>query len=138
MTDSPTDRWLAAIPAMPALLGPAGTAERLLLLVHYGIDWRDGWVSGHRGRYWEHVLPDRVVAATFNTATLRRWWCDVAAELESRPRNSDERAETERHLRVDPAPVLTVLRTETEALLLRTRLVADAVRTSRPKGETLT
>jgi hypothetical protein len=34
-----TDRWLAAVPAMPPLTEAAGTAERLLLLVHYGIDW---------------------------------------------------------------------------------------------------
>ena len=34
----PTDRWLAAADGLPALTGPAGTAERLLLLTHYGVD----------------------------------------------------------------------------------------------------
>src|SRR5664279_3452503 len=41
----PTDRWLAAVPELPPLDGPAGTGERLLLLLHYGVDWDAGWVS---------------------------------------------------------------------------------------------
>ena len=39
--------------------GPAGVSERLLLLVHYGIDWSGGWVSRYRSTYWESLLPDR-------------------------------------------------------------------------------
>lgn len=42
---SPTQGWLATTSHMPALTGPAGTAERLLLLIHYGIDWQEGWVG---------------------------------------------------------------------------------------------
>jgi len=38
-------------------------------------------------------------------------------------------------LREDPVPVLRLLRTETPALLLRTRIVADAVRASRTREE---
>ena len=34
-----TDKWLASVPELPALTGAHSTAERLLLLLHYGIDW---------------------------------------------------------------------------------------------------
>lgn len=131
-TVTPTDRWLATADAMPPLDGAAGTAERLLLLVHYGIAWSDGWVGRHRTTYWDRLLPDRVIAATYRAGSLRRWWRDVACELESQPRSASERAELEQLLRADPGPVLEVLRFETEALLLRVRIAADAVRESRP------
>ena len=130
---TPTDRWLAtAAEHMPALLGPAGTAERLLLLVHYGVDWQNGWVGRHRNTYWERLLPDRVITATYRAGTLRRWWRDMATELDSAPRSTAERHELEQLLRADSSPVLEVLRFETEALLLRTRIVTDAVRAARP------
>ncbi len=128
----PTDRWLAVLgDHMPPLAGPAGTAERLLLLIHYGIDWQTGWVGRYRTTYWDQLLPDRIITATYRAASLRRWWRDVATELGSAPRNTAERAELEHHLRADPREVLEVLRFETEALLLRTRIVADAVRETR-------
>lgn len=130
-TPSPTSQWLAAVPDMPPLEGPAGTAERLLLLLHYGIDWTGGWVAGYRTRYWDQLLPDRVIVSTYRADNLRRWWSEVAAELQAEPRNKAERAELEQLLRQDPLPVLTVLRTETEALLLRVRIVADTRRTVR-------
>lgn len=130
--DTPTDRWLAATSHMPALPGPAGTAERLLLLIHYGIDWQDGWVGRYRTTYWDQLLPDRVITATYRAGSLRRWWREVASELSSAPRSPAERDELEQLLRADPSPVLEVLRFETEALLLRTRIVADAVRSTRP------
>lgn len=123
------------MPEMPPLDGPAGTAERLLLLIHYGIDWQDGWVGRYRTAYWDRILPDRIVAATYRAANLRRWWRDVADELGSGPRSPDERAELEQLLRADPGPVLEVLRSEAEALLLRTRITADAVRAARPAPE---
>lgn len=137
MTSSPTDQWLATVPDMPALEGPAGTAERLLLLLHYGIDWQTGWISNYRATYWDRLLPDRVIAATYRCDALRRWWCDVATELGSQPRNHAERAELERLLRNDSMPVLEALRNETEALLLRVRLTADAVRATRARSETI-
>jgi hypothetical protein len=128
----PTARWLAATAdVMPPLDGPAGVAERLLLLVHYGIDWSGGWVTRYRSTYWDSLLPDRVICATYRSATLRRWWRDVADALGSAPRTPAERAELEHLLRADALPVLEVLRFETEALLLRTRIVADAVRQAR-------
>ena len=132
LSGSPTDRWLAAAADfMPPLEGPAGVAERLLLLVHYGIDWSSGWVARYRVTYWDRLLPDRVICATYRAGTLRRWWRDLAEELGSQPRNAGERAELEQLLRSPDLPVLEVLRFETEALLLRTRLVADAVRRTR-------
>ena len=124
----PTDEWLATCgEAMPPLAGPAGVAERLLLLIHYGIDWQ-GWVSRYRGIYWESIFPDRIICATYRTANLRRWWHDVSDNLDSHPRNSRERSELEQLLRADPLPVLEVLRDETPALLLRTRIVTEHVR----------
>jgi hypothetical protein len=136
MTDSlpapPTDRWLATTADyMPPLQGPAGTAERLLLLIHYGVDWQDGWVTRYRTTYWDQLLPDRIITSTYRAGNLRRWWREVADELGSQPRNAGERTELERLLRTDPLPVLEVLRFETEALLLRTRIVTEAVRATR-------
>ena len=132
LEETPTDRWLAVLgERMPPLTGPAGVAERLLLLTHYGIDWQAGWVSRYRRVYWEQLLPDRVITATYRAGTLRRWWRDVATELGSAPRNAAERTELEQLLRADSTPVLVALRLETEALLLRTRIVADAVRETR-------
>lgn len=128
---SPTGAWLARVDGMPPLSGPEGTAERLLLLLHYGIDWSGGWVGRRRGTYWEALLPDRVIVATFLAPTLRGWWAAVAADLDSRPRGPAQRAELEELLRADPLPVLRVLREQTAPLLLRTRITADAVRAAR-------
>lgn len=129
---TPTDRWLASVAdRMPPLEGPGGVAERLLLLVHYGVDWSHGWVGDYRASYWDRLLPDRIICATFRTPNLRRWWREVAAELESQPRGAAEREELEQLLRAEPEPVLEILRLETEALLLRTRIVTEAVRNQR-------
>ena len=129
---TPTDRWLAAVAdQMPALPGPAGVAERLLLLAHYGVDWEHGWIGSRRALYWERILPDRVVVATFRAATLPRWWEELAGELGTAPRNAQERMELQTLLRTPAPAVLEVLRLETEALLLRTRITADAVRQTR-------
>ena len=129
---TPTSRWLAAAAdVMPPLEGPAGSAERLLLLIHYGVDWSAGWVGKYRTTYWDRVLPDRVICATYRAGNLRRWWRDVADELGSQPRTAEERAELEQLLRGDDRAVLEVLRFETEPLLLRTRIVTDAVRQAR-------
>jgi len=133
---TPTTRWLAhTADFMPPLEGPAGTAERLLLLIHYGIDWSGGWVARYRNTYWTSILPDRVICATYRSSNLRRWWRDVTDDLGSHPGHADQRAELEQLLRAEPMPVLEVLRYETEALLLRTRIVADAVRAARPERE---
>ena len=127
----PTDRWLAAVPELPPLDGPAGTGERLLLLLHYGVDWDAGWVSGKRHAYWDRILPDYVLQAALRAANLRRFWQQVSQQIQSRPRNSAERVELETLLRGDDRAVLEVLRWETEALLLRVRIVSEAVRAGR-------
>lgn len=130
---SPTSGWLAAADFLPPLQGPAGQAERLLLLVHYGVNWRTGWVGAYRATYWEKLLADRVFIATYRSATLRRWWREVSAALDSAPRNAEQRLELVALLDGDDRAVLEVLRTESEALVLRVRIVADAVRATRPE-----
>lgn len=130
---SPTGQWLAATAdLMPPLDGPAGTAERLLLLLHYGIDWDSSWVGTHRATYWDRHLPDRTLVATYLTPSLRSWWSMVSAELNSAPRTAAERTELAILLEEPSAPVLRILREQTEALVLRTRIVAEAVRDRRP------
>lgn len=129
---TPTDAWLATIATdMPPLTGPEGTAERLLLLLHYGIDWNHSWPGRYRNTYWDHLLPDRVLVATYRAGTLGAWWTDVATELSSTPRNTNERLELAALLRAEPRPVLETLRTHTEELLLRVRIVTEAVRATR-------
>lgn len=128
---SPTSRWLGTVEGMPPLDGPAGTAERILLLLHYGIDWSSGWVGRYRATYWSNLLPDRVIVATYRAGTLARWWSEVASELEAEPRSPEERRELEQLLRADALPVLEHLRHDTQALLLRTRITAEAVRSTK-------
>ena len=128
----PTDRWLTTTATyMPPLTGPEGTAERLLLHIHYGLDWTNGWITGYIASYWDRILPDRIIAATYRTDRLRRWWREVTADLESAPSGPAARAEVEALLRAESQPVLDILRWETEPLLLRTRIVADAVRATK-------
>ena len=131
LQQTPTDRWLAAVPELPPLDGPAGAGERLLLLLHYGVDWDAGWVSGKRHTYWDRILPDYVLQAALRAANLRRFWQQVSQQIQSKPRNSAERVELEALLRSDDRAVLEALRWETEALLLRVRIIAEAVRASR-------
>jgi len=128
-----TDRWRAAVTdlALPELSPAADIAERLLLLVHYSIDWQDGWVSGHRHRYWDEVLPDRIQRATNRSDTLYTWWTLVAASLECSPRDRTKRAEVVELLGHRADEVLAVLRSDLIALLLRVRIIAESVAESR-------
>lgn len=127
---APTASWLAALPELPPLSGAAATAERLLLLLHYGVDWST-WVGDHRIHYWTSLLPDRVTKATYRSGTLDKWWSQAASDLQSAPRSAAERGEVALLLREQSGPVLAVLRDETPALLLRIRLTTDAVRQRR-------
>lgn len=129
---SPTDRWLAAAPeGLPRLAGPPATAERLLLLLHYGIDW-DGWVGRRRKTYWTHHLPNRVRVATYTGGSdLDQWWAVVSRSLESEPSNPEQRLELATLLREPSAPVLNLLRSRSVALVLRTRIVAESVAAQR-------
>lgn len=130
---TPTRRWLQQARLEP-LTGPAGTAEALLLLLHYSIDW-DGWVGNYRASYWDGLLTDRVLVAAHRSATLDAWWSDVAAELEAAPRTQPQRRELAGLLREETVPVLMVMRSSVEALQVRLRLVADAVRAARAERE---
>lgn len=120
-----TATWIDSVPELPPVHDHAAVAERLLLLLHYGIDWEGSWVRDHRERYWDRILPVRVREATYRAATLDRWWTLVCTDLQAAPRTATERLEVAGLLRNEPQPVLTVLRDSTEALILRTRIVAD-------------
>lgn len=127
----PTRRWLAEVPELPPLTGALEVAERLLLLLHYSIDF-DSWVGSYIRRYWSDLLPDRVIVATYSADSLHRWWSDVAAELSADARTREERLELAQLLsHPDPQAVLEHLRSDTTALLMRTRITADAVRQQR-------
>lgn len=78
----------------PARTSPADTAERLLLLLHYSIDWERSWLADPRYRktYWDELLPGRVRRAAYRADTLDRWWSDVSIQLEvCAPRQRDRR-----------------------------------------------
>ena len=127
-----TGTWLSAADFLPPVTGAATTAERLLLLLHYGINWDTGWVGRRREMYWDHHLPDRVRVATYTGGSdLDRWWSTVSADLESAPSTKDQRLELSVLLREDSIPVLTLLCENTTALVLRTRIVAEAVQAHR-------
>ncbi|MDV6247051.1 hypothetical protein [Rhodococcus opacus] len=132
-TFSVTDRWLALVPQLPPLTGSAAqVAERLVLLLHYGIDWSESnWVAARRGDYWDNLLPTRIRLATYNSIDLHQWWTASAARLGSYPRTDEQRSELAMLLTSEPRPVLQVMRDQTTALTLRTRIVADAVRAAR-------
>ena len=63
---TPTKAWQAMVPELPPfespadtadgppVASPADTAERLLLLLHYTIDWDTSWVADPR--YRKNVL----------------------------------------------------------------------------------
>ena len=55
----------------------------------------------------------------------------ISSDLTSTPRNSNERLELVELLTQPPQLVLAALRNETDALLLRTRIVTESVRTAR-------
>lgn len=133
----PTARWLSASP-LPPLSDPAvAAAERLVTLVHLGVDFSI-WGGARRTRYWD-ALTDRVKAATYAGPTLAHWWTDVTSQIVSAPRDSDEREEAATLLAdPDPRAVLTALRAHADVLVLRVRVASDARRAARDTatGET--
>jgi hypothetical protein len=127
---TPTKAWRAMVPELPSVEGPTETAERLLLLLHYAIDWDTSWVAEprHRKTYWDELLPGRVRRAAYRADTLDRWWSDVSGQLSApAPRQRDRRLELATLLREPPLPVIEVLRDRLPALLLRVRIIAEAV-----------
>ena len=130
---SPTTAWLSVASYLPALADPPSqVAERLILLLHYGIDWSDrNWIADYIGDYWDNLLPTRIRGATYASSSLHQWWTTAATKLGSTPRNEAQRRELAVLLTTDPLPVLQVMRDQNTALTLRTRIVAEAVRERR-------
>ncbi len=128
MARTPTQTWQALVPELPAVSGPAEVAQRLLLLLHFSIDWDNSWVRDYRKTYWDEQLPGRVRRAAYRAETLDQWWSDVSIALEaSAPRQRDRRLELAALLREPALPVLALLRDSLPALVLRVRIIAEAV-----------
>lgn len=128
---TPTMRWRAAVPELPALTDPAAIcAERLLLLVHYDLDW-DSWIGDHRHRYWDELLPARVRAATYRADSLATWWSLLAQALPITVTDRARRLEVAQLLTEPSAPVLDLLRDQLPALILRVRIIAETVADNR-------
>jgi hypothetical protein len=149
---TPTRRWQKLVPELRSLTTPTGegaqvgrlptvderatdTAERLLLLLHYSIDWDTSWVAEEKYRktYWDEILPGRVRRAAYRSATLDQWWSSPALQHLGlvAPRYADRRLELAKLLREPPLPVLNALHTSLPALLLRVRIIAEAVAAER-------
>lgn len=130
---TPTQLLQALVPELkPEQSAPASdVAERLLLLLHYAIDWDNSWVGEERYRvkYWDDILPGRVQRAAYRANNLNHWWSEVSTRLDA---NAPQQPERQLELAVllgDPdmqIPVLTQLRDELPALVLRVRIIAGA------------
>lgn len=135
-SDSPVQRWRAAAPWLPAVDSAAATAEALLLALHYSVNF-DGWIGHRRQVYWDKILPSRIRRSTYRTNTLDWWWSDVCASLDAEPGSRALRRDVAELLRApDAREVMDILRREHVALVLRVRLIADAVRESKTKVQT--
>lgn len=149
---TPTRRWQALVPELQALAAPtksaaagpspsaadqaADIAERLLLLLHYSIDWDNTWIGEekHRKTYWDEVIVSRVRVASYCSATLDEWWSTASTLLDATaPRHRDRRLELAELLQEPPLPVLGMFQTSLPALLLRVRIITEAVNAERKK-----
>lgn len=131
-----TERWLAAAPFLPTPLDPdAAIADRLILLLHYGVDRSEhNWLSTRSGDYyWNQYLPQRIQDAAYTSGgNLNRWWTKVSGHLGSTPRTRAQEIELAVLLATEhPKRVLQAMRDQTVALTLRTKIITDAVRASR-------
>jgi hypothetical protein len=128
--------YLAASPA-PPLEGPAAAAERLVLLVHRGVDW-NVWGGARRVRYWD-ALTDRVRAGTYAGPTLSHWWQSISTRISSVPRSAADRADLAALLEFpDQRAVLTALRSTADVLVLRVRVAVETNRENRTYTDTPT
>lgn len=131
---TPTQAWQAMVPELEPLTPPADTAERLLLLLHYSIDWDTSWVAEPRYRitYWDKQLPGRVRRAAYRADTLDRWWSGVSTMLGApAPRQPERRMELASLLRQPSLPVIAAFSEELPARILRVRIISEAARQRR-------
>lgn len=144
---APTRAWQAMVPELPALTNnkdddgadesvicAADTAERLLLLLHYSIDWDNSWVGElrYRKRYWDEILPSRVRRAAYRASSLEHWWSEVSVRLDAlAPRQPERRLELACLLRHPFLPVIAELRDNLPALVMRVHIIAEAVKAAR-------
>lgn len=134
MSARPSLEDLLAESPLPALTGPEGVAEQLVLLVHRGIDW-DVWGGSRRVRYWD-ALADRVRASTYAGPTLSQWWQDIAVQITSAPKYPEDRADLAVLLAVeDQRAVLDALHKHAATLVLRIRVLSETRRTAHPFEE---
>lgn len=119
-----------ALSTLPPLTGADADAERLVLLVHRGVNW-DVWGGARRARYWD-ALADRVRAATYAGPTASDWFQRVCAEITSQPRSAEDRHEVARLLAtVDHRAVRGSLHRNATALTLRVRVLSEVLRAAR-------
>jgi hypothetical protein len=135
-----TERWLAAAPFLPRPLDPdAVIADRLILLLHYGVDRSEhNWLSTRSGDYyWNQYLPERIQDAAYTSGgNLNRWWTKVSGHLGSTPRTRAQEIELAVLLATEhPKRVLQAMRDQTAALTLRTKIITDAVRADRTPAD---
>lgn len=130
---TPTQTWQALVPELTPQPGPADTAERLLLLLHYAIDWNNSWVAQHRKTYWDEILPGRVTIAAYRcNDDLERWWTLASTSLDNAsPRQPDRRRELAILLREPSQPVIAEIREKLPARLLAVRIIVEANREAR-------
>lgn len=115
---------------LPPLTGPEGTAERLVLLVHRGVNW-EVWGGARRVRYWD-ALTDRVRAATYAGPTLSEWWQNICAQISSAPKYPEDRADLATLIAThDQRAVLDALHRHAATLVLRVRVWSE----SRPRPD---
>lgn len=128
-----TSEWLSAAP-IPPLEGDQGVAERLVLLVHYGVDFTI-WDGSRRFGYWD-ALSERIRAATYGSRELAGWWESISMLIGSSPRNRQEREEVLKLLSYgDDKKVLRILREHATVLGLRARIVSENRREKRSRED---
>ena len=112
---------------LPALEDAEAVAEALVLLVHRGVNW-DVW--GSRAiRYWD-AFTERVRASTYAGPSLSQWWQSIASELDSQPRNAQDRADLAGLLACpNQGLVLDAFRRHAPVLVLRIRVLVEHLRT---------
>lgn len=115
---------------LPPLEGDYSVAERLVLLIHRGVDW-DVWGGARRVKYWD-ALADRVKAATYAGNTLSHWWQYIGLDMPSSPKNAQDRKEAAFLLASENQKnILKILRGHSSTLVLRVRVISEIMREQR-------